>query len=243
MKKIRTMIPVLLLALSLAACGTHDGRDSITSQSDDAPSVETVEDIMTDTEKTEETEYAAETETAVLTEAPTAPIAPTISLISENGGVILEIEAVDHADMYEIYINGVCVIETSDLLYSIEANRVNVGANEIYVRALNEVGYSENSSVVTTGKLADPQYHATGTGVEFPWGDVENADGYMIYGDDGAYLTTIPLGGTYDFADLYTEEGFYIPHIQAYADGWISSEKCGIPVIIGSHGGPTGPNE
>ena len=193
----------------------------------------------------DELSYSSEEEVSNKTE-PTenevlvAPSTPTISIASENGTVVLTIDAVDAADKYEIYINGICIAETSSLSYTIGAHDVNVGTNEVYVRAYNEAGYSDNSATVITGKLADPQYHATGTGVEFLWGDVENAEGYIIYGDDGEYLATIPLGGTFDFADIYTESGFYFPYIQAYADKWISSEKCGIPVTIGDNGGPIG---
>jgi hypothetical protein len=114
------------------------------------------------------------------------------------------------------------------------------GIHTITIFAENEYVSSDISNAVTVGKLANPEYHATGTGVEFPWGDVENAQGYIIYDENGDYLSTIELGGTYDFSDLYTEDGFYFPYIQAYADGWISSEKCGIPVSIGSNGGPIG---
>ena len=71
-------------------------------------------------------------------------------------------------------------------------------------------------------------------------GDVENARGYIIYGVDGEYLATIGLGESYDFSSVYTEDGFYFPFVQAFADGWISSEKCGIPVSIGRHDGPVG---
>ena len=38
----------------------------------------------------------------------------------------------------------------------------------------------------------------------------------------------------------YDTDGFYLPHIQAYTEGFISSQKCGIPVMIGSNGGPIG---
>ena len=93
---------------------------------------------------------------------------------------------------------------------------------------------------MTTGKLANPIYHSTGTGVELLHGDVENAQGYLIYGDAGKHLATMELGGTYDFSGLYTKEGFYMGYIQAYAQGWMSSEKCGIPIMIGGNGGPVG---
>ena len=116
------------------------------------------------------------------------------------------------------------------------------GENTIIICAHNDVLYSPDSNTIVVGKLATPEDFilATGTGIELPWGDVENAQGYIIYGEDGEYLATIGLGGTYDFSNLYTEDGFYFPYIQAYADGWISSEKCGIPVSIGASGGPIG---
>ena len=115
-----------------------------------------------------------------------------------------------------------------------------MGLSEIYVRAFNAAGYSESSEIVITGKLANPIYHSTGTGVELLQGDVENAQGYLIYGDDGKLLAAMELGGTYDFSGIYTKEGFYMGYIQAYGEGWMSSEKCGIPIMIGGNGGPVG---
>lgn len=173
--------------------------------------------------------------------ALTAPEVPGISVEVTSDFATLIIDPVENADYYDVFINGSCYCSVYETTYALPTGwELNAGINEIYVCAVNRVGSSDNSEIVTVGKLADPVYHATGTGVELPWGDVENAQGYIIYGDDGEYLTTIGLGESYDFSEHYTEDGFYFPQIQAYADGWISSEKCGIPVSIGSNGGPIG---
>lgn len=168
------------------------------------------------------------------------PATPSIHIQTNSDKAVLTITPNGGAAGYEIYINGHCYTDTTETTYTIPTGWLEVGLNEVWVRAHNSAGYSENSNVATTGKLGNPEIHATGTGFEFLWGDVENAQGYIIYGDDGNYLATIGLGESYDFASLYTEDGFYFPYIQAYADGWISSEKCGIPVSIGSNGGPIG---
>ena len=185
----------------------------------------------TETEETEET---------VDEPITTAPSAPAISIETNSENAVLTIDPVDGAEGYDIYVNGACINTTTDTTFTIGKDSVNIGVNEVYVCARNTYGTSESSNVVTTGKLADPMYHATGTGVEFLNGDVENAEGYIIYGDDGEVLTTIGLGETFDFADIYTEDGFYFPQIQAYGEGWISSEICGIPVSIGEGGAPIG---
>lgn len=168
------------------------------------------------------------------------PAVPTVSISTNRENAILTITPVDGAEGYEIYINGVRVSVTNETTFIANSSLIKVGLNELSVRAYNKAGHSDLSNPVTTGKLEPPTYHATGTGIEFLWGDVANADGYIIYGDDGAYLTTIGLSEPYDFAPIYTADGFYFPYIQAYADGWISSEKAGIPVSIGSNGGPIG---
>ena len=171
---------------------------------------------------------------------PEIPMAPAVSLTAVEDTLILTIDPVAGAEGYEIFINGVCAGNVSEPTYTIRGYQLEVGKAEVYVCAYNRSGSSGPSETLFTGKLANPQYHATGTGVELLWGDVENAQGYIIYGDDGAYLATIGLGGSYDFSTIYTTEGFYFPSIQAYADGWMSSEKCGIPVMIGNAGGPIG---
>ncbi len=180
----------------------------------------------------------------VLKEPVTALDTPAISVSVDGETAVVDITPVDGATGYRVYINGNCAIDrlcdTPNVSFTISAGMLEIGENTVYVCAYADAITSADSNVVTVGRLGEPQYHATGTGVEFLWGDVENAQGYIIYGDDGEYLTTIGLSGTYDFSELYTEDGFYFPYIQAYADGWISSEKCGIPVSIGSNGGPIG---
>jgi hypothetical protein len=170
----------------------------------------------------------------------TVPEAAVISIVANEENALLQITPVEGAEGYVIFINGACRYSTDATSYTIDRYQLNYGMNEIYVQAYNGVGYAADSNVVTVGRLADPDFYATGTGVEFRWGDVENAQGYIIYGDDGQYLTTIGLGENYDFAYLYTEDGLYFPYVQAYAEGWISSEREGVPVSIGSHGGPVG---
>ena len=85
--------------------------------------------------------------------------------------------------------------------------------------------------------------HARSAGVEIIVGDVENAEGYMIYDEDGKYIATIGLSGSYDLSGYYNSaDGLYLPMICAYADGWISSEKINFPVFFGDNA-PIGPNE
>ncbi|MBO5741173.1 MAG: sigma-70 family RNA polymerase sigma factor [Bacteroidaceae bacterium] len=166
----------------------------------------------------------------------------TIDINSENA--VLTINPVQGATRYRIHINGHRDYLITGTTYIITRDMLNDetedGIHTITIFAENEYVSSDISNAVTVGKLANPEYHATGTGVDLPWGDTENAQGYIIYDENGDYLATMELGGSYDFSDLYTEDGFYFPYIQAYADGWISSEKCGIPVSIGSNGGPIG---
>jgi hypothetical protein len=172
--------------------------------------------------------------------ADLTPKAPVLSVTVTAETATLTVEPQQGVQRYDVTVNGVLRSSFSGTTYTVQDNLIAVGVNEICVRAVTDVGESPDSNAVTVGRLADPQYHATGTGVEFLWGDVPNAQGYIIYGDDGAYLATIGLGETYDFAYLYTADGFYFPYIQAYAEGFISSQKCGIPVMIGSNGGPIG---
>ena len=170
--------------------------------------------------------------------------APDISVAVNYSMATVNISPVEGATGYEMRINGNHMgdgrYDTTTTTITITNDMLAEGENTIVICALNDALYSPDSNTIVVRKLANPEYHATGTGIEFPWGDVENAQGYIIYGEDGEYLATIGLGESYDFASLYTEDGFYFPYIQAYADGWISSEKCGIPVSIGSNGGPIG---
>ena len=166
---------------------------------------------------------------------------PAISVEVNGETAILQIVPVEGAVTYELQINGrECRYDAATTTVTISRDMLDVGENTIVVYAMNDIGYSPASNAVVVGRLADPEYLATGTGFEFPWGDVENARGYIIYGVDGEYLATIGLGESYDFSSVYTEDGFYFPSVQAFADGWISSEKCGIPVNIGRHDGPVG---
>lgn len=172
--------------------------------------------------------------------------APVISVAVNGETVIVSISPVEGATGYEMRINGNHMgdgrYDTTTTTITITNDMLAEGENTIIICAHNDVLYSPDSNTIVVGKLSTPEgyIHATGTGIEFPWGDVENARGYIIYGEDGEYLATIGLGESYDFSSIYTEDGFYFPYIQAYADGWISSEKCGIPVSIGSNGGPIG---
>lgn len=173
-------------------------------------------------------------------ELPTLSAPSLISLTVNDGIGRITFTAVEGATGYRIYTNGNSHYVTGELTYTITPDMLMAGENEIWVEAYNDQTISPESNRMTVGQLAVPEYHATGTGVEFPWGDVEHADGYIIYGDDGEYLTTIGLGESYDFSHIYTEDGFYFPYIQAYGEGWISSVKAGIPVSIGDNGGPIG---
>ena len=168
--------------------------------------------------------------------------APQITVEISGEKAVITIAPVEGATGYEMRINGNHTgdYDNTQTSLTISADMLDEGENTVIVCAYNGVVYSPDSNTVIVGKLANPQYHATGTGVDLPWGDVENAQGYIIYDENGEYLATMEPGGTYDFSNLYTEDGFYFPYIQAYADGWISSEKCGIPVSIGSNGGPIG---
>ena len=176
------------------------------------------------------------------------PAIPTIAAVVYGEYAELSIQQVEGAEHYEIYINGnYCNSAYNNgediVIYTISPISVEVGLNEVFVCAANSAGASEYSETVTVGKLADPIYHSTGTGVEVIAGDVENAQGYALYGDDGAFIATMELSGSYDFSSLYTEGGFYMCAIQAVAEGWMSSQKCGIPVMVGDSEGPTGPIE
>lgn len=175
---------------------------------------------------------------------PVSLSAPYITIEITGETAIVNISPVEGATGYEMRINGNHMgdgrYDTTTTTITITNDMLAEGENTIIICAHNDVLYSPDSNTIVVGKLANPEYHATGTGIEFPWGDVENAQGYIIYGEDGEYLATIGLGESYDFASLYTEDGFYFPYIQAYAEGWLSSEKCGIPVSIGSNGGPIG---
>lgn len=172
--------------------------------------------------------------------ATEVPAVPEISIVTNADEAVLTINPAEEAVYYAIIINGNWIDTTYETTYRITPDRINEGLNEVCVSAHNEIGSSENSNTVTTGKLAEPQFQATGTGVEMTWGDVENAEGYKIYGNDGKYLTSIGLGGSYDFASDYTAYGFYFPSIQAYAEGWMSSAKSGIPVTIEDPNGGSG---
>ena len=170
--------------------------------------------------------------------------APYITVAIDTESATLSISQVKGATGYEIRINGSHMgdvrYNTPQISITLTADMLREGENTIIVCAYNDAVVSPDSNTVTVGKLANPEYLATGTGVDLPWGDPENAQGYIIYDEKGEYLAQMELGGTYDFSDLYMEDGFYFPYIQAYAYGWISSEKCGIPVSIGSNGGPIG---
>ena len=172
--------------------------------------------------------------------------APGISVAVNYSMATVKISPVEGAIYYEMSINGNHVsdgrYDTITTTITITDDMLNVGENTIIVRAYNHVVFSPDSNTIVVGKLSTPEDYilATGTGVEFPWGDVENAQGYNIYDEDGKYLATIGLGESYDFSSIYTEDGFYFPSIQAYGDGWISSDLCGIPVSIGSNRGPIG---
>ena len=176
---------------------------------------------------------------------PVVLTAPAVSVAVYADRAVLTVQHAEGAKLYEIYVNGVlcreipCTGEDA-VTYSIEPSRVNAGTNEVYVRAVDGAGASEQSETLTVEKLADPEYHATGTGVEVIWGDVEHAQGYALYMEDDTYIATMELSGHYDFAHLFSEEGFYMCQIQAVADGCMSSKKCGIPVMIGDVGGPIG---
>ena len=171
--------------------------------------------------------------------------APSFTVDVHDGVVTVHISPVEGADYYRIFINGNSM---GDGRYHTTGNTITAtedmffeGENTIFTSAENEFTSSDSDSI-TVYKLTSPEgyVHATGTGIEFPRGDVENAQGYIIYGEDGEYLATIGPGESYDFASVYTEDGSYLPYIQAYAEGWISSEKCDIPVSIGSNGGTIG---
>ena len=170
--------------------------------------------------------------------------APVISITVDGETAIVTITPVEGAIGYEMRINGNHMgdgrYDTTTATITVTRDMLAEGENTIVICAYNHDLYSPDSNAITVGKLTDPEYLVTGTGIEFPWGDVEHAQGYMIYGEDGEYLATIGLGEGFDFASIYTEDGFYFPYIQAYAEGWISSQKCGIPVSVGSNGGPVG---
>lgn len=174
-------------------------------------------------------------------ESPVDPVAvaaaPVISVKSDSN-VILTIGAVEGADVYLVYFNGEVIRDTIDSSFDLTGYIRQAGSYEVYVTAVNGAGESEPSNVVTVGKLSEPQFNIEHENdqnfISFPNGDVENAEGYIIYKEDGSVLTTIPVGGTFDFNTVYTTAGTYMPTIQAYADGWISSDMVYVWVFVGS---------
>ena len=170
-----------------------------------------------------------------------APETPVFTMTVTGEAVQIDITPAAGIDGYTVWVNDTYQIAgTSNTTITIASEKFDAGQSKISVQAYNQAGSSPMADAGTVGKLEDPVCHATGTGIEFIWGDVANAEGYIIYGDDGAYLATIGLGETVDFAGIYTVDGFYFPGLRAYADGWLNSDKCGIPVSIGSNGGPIG---
>ena len=59
----------------------------------------------------------------------------------------------------------------------------------------------------------------------------------MILDEKDNLLATIPVGGTYDFNKVFTQEGTYLCPIYAYADGFVPSEWGYVWVFIGETSG------
>ena len=172
----------------------------------------------------------------------TAPESPSASVVVNSDNAVFTINPVEKAEGYYLIINGNYhnVFETT---YTVDGREFKEGLNEVYVCAYNRVGQSENTYVGSVGKLAEPSPHIDElTIVEMIFGDVENAMGYKIYDEDKTTLiATIGLGGKFDFTTYYTSEAFYFPYLQAYADGWISSNFAGLPIDTRADGqGPIG---
>ncbi len=171
--------------------------------------------------------------------------APVISVKCDDK-IVLNVGAADGADYYLIYFNGNVISDTLGGSFDLTHYIRQAGSYEVYVTAVNSAGESEPSNVVTVGKLAEPEFYIehenNQNSISFPYGDVENAEGYIIYREDGSVLATIPLGGTFDFNTVYTAAGTYLPTIQAYANGWISSDAVCVWVFAGgsSSGGGYG---
>ena len=173
--------------------------------------------------------------------------APTISIVVNGDSATVSISAVDGATGYAIRINGNHMgdgrYDTTGGSITVTSDMLAAGENTITAWAYTDTLMSPDSNTLTVGKLDAPIIHATGTGVEIIVGDVENAEGYMIYDEDGKYIATIGLSGSYDLSGYYNSaDGLYLPMICAYADGWISSEKINFPVFFGDNA-PIGPNE
>ena len=154
------------------------------------------------------------------------PESMTVSTVIIGDNAILNISPVDGALGYEVYVNGTLLEKISETTYTLNNTQVNVGLNEISIKAYNESGYIESVNT-TVGKLSTPTVSIEDNILTITQ-DVDNAIGYKIYDEAGAYITNIRAGSTYDFNNMSLEKGEHYLSIQSYGShsvGWLPSER------------------
>ena len=147
----------------------------------------------------------------------------TTAIVGENA--ILNISPVEGALGYEIHVNGTLLEKISETVYSLNNTQINIGLNEISVKAYDETGYIQSGNT-TIGKLSTPKAFL-GDKVLYVYQNSENAIGYKIYNGD-EYITNIRIGETFNLDNPRIQDGAYALSVQAYgsaSEGWLPSEK------------------